>query len=82
MFIFIISTRNLYVSIKKSLNEILMKSLNLTFLTFPVPIPDEERKLTLIYIFIHCAAANGFVKALKTFTKPFETPQRSVKLKI
>ena len=67
--------------LKKNM-KVILKSLNLTFLTFPVPIPDEERKLTLIYIFTHCATANGFVKALKALTKPFETPQRSVKLKI
>ena len=39
--------------------------------TFPVPIPDEEKK--------------GFMKALKpfkVFIKDFEAPQRSVKIKI
>ena len=27
-------------------------------------------------------ASKGFMKALKAFTKPFEVPQRSVKIKI
>ena len=35
----------------------------------PVPIPDEEKKLTEISISIY-------------FVKPFEVPQRSVKIKI
>ena len=29
-----------------------------------------------------CGATNGFMKALKAFIKPFEAPQRSVKIKI
>ena len=37
-------------------------------LTLPVPIPDE--------------ASKSFMKALKAFIKPFETPQRKVKIKI
>ena len=40
------------------------------FLTLPVPIPDEERKLTQIIIFtILCGPAKGFLKALKPFIK-------------
>ena len=29
-----------------------------------------------------CGAAKGFMKAFETFIKPFEAPQRSVKIKI
>ena len=50
-------------------------SLQLT-LTLPITIPDEERKLTFFTIL--CGASKGFMKALK----PFEAPQRSVKIKI
>ena len=28
-----------------------------------------------------CGASNGFMKALNAFIKPFEAPQRSVKIK-
>ena len=52
-------------------------------LTLPVPIPDEEKKLSYIFIFtLLCRASKGFRKALKTFIKPFETPERSEKIKI
>ena len=51
--------------------------------TYPVPIPDKEKKLTSIFIFtLLCGASKGFMKALKAFIKPFEVPQRSVKIKI
>ena len=53
------------------------------FLTLPVPILDEERKLTQILILtILCGPAKGFMKALKAFIKLFEAPQRSVKILI
>ena len=29
-----------------------------------------------------CGASKGFIKAFEAFIKPFETPQRSVKIKI
>ena len=29
-----------------------------------------------------CGASKGFMKALKTFIKPFEAPQRSLEIKI
>ena len=29
-----------------------------------------------------CGISKGFIKAFKVFIKPFETPQRSVKIKI
>ena len=49
-----------------------------TGLTLPVPIPDEEKKLSEIFIFtLLCGVLKGFMKA-----KPFEAPQRSVKIKI
>ena len=52
-------------------------------LTYPVAIPDKEKKLTSIFIFtLLCGASKGFIKALKAFIKPFEVPQRSVKIKI
>ena len=51
-------------------------------LTLPVPIPDEERKLTSIFNFILlCGASKGFMKAFKAFIKFFEALKRSVKLK-
>ena len=53
------------------------------FLILPVPIPDEEKKLTEIFIFTRlCGASKGFMKVLEAFIKPFEAPQRSVKIKI
>ena len=49
-------------------------------ITLPVPIPDDERKLTQFFIFtLLCGASKGF---MKPFIKPFERPQRSVKIKI
>ena len=52
-------------------------------LTLPVPLPNKKRKLTLIFIFILlCGPSKGFVKFLKAFEKPFEAPQKSVKMKI
>ena len=47
-----------------------------------VLIPDEEKKLSWIFIFtLLCAVSKGFLKAFKAFKKPFEAPQRSVKIK-
>ena len=52
-------------------------------LTLPVPMPDEEKKLTQIFIFtLLCGTSKGFMKASKAFIKPFAAPQRSVKIKI
>ena len=52
-------------------------------LTLPVPIPDEEKKSSKRFIFkIPCGASKGFINALKNFIKPFEAPQRSVKIKM
>ena len=49
-------------------------------LTLPVPIPDEEKKLTQIFIFtLLYGASKGFIKVFK---KTFEVTQRSVKIKI
>ena len=54
-----------------------------TLLTSPVSIPDEEKEISEIPIFtLLCGASKGFMKALKAFIKPFETPQRSMKIKI
>ena len=50
-------------------------------LTLSVPIPDKKKKITLI-ITLLCGASKACMKALKTFIKPFETSQRSVKIKI
>ena len=51
-------------------------------LTLHVPIPDGEKKLTEVFIFtLPDGASNGFMKTLKAFIKPFEAPQRSVKIK-
>ena len=47
-------------------------------LTVPVPIPDEEKKLTWIFIFVLlCGTSKDFMKALKAFLKSFQAPQRS-----
>ena len=52
-------------------------------LTLPVPISDEKKKVTSIFIFaLIFSASEGFMKALKAFIKPFEAPQRSAKIKI
>ena len=52
-------------------------------LTLPVPLLDEEKKLSQIFIFsLLCGVSKDFMKELKAFAKPFEAPQRSVKIKI
>ena len=52
-------------------------------LTFTVPILGKEKKINLIFISILlCDVSKGFMKALRAFLKPFEAPQRSVKIKI
>ena len=39
-------------------------------------------KIDLIFIFTPpCGGSKGFIKAIKAFIKPFETPQRGVKIK-
>ena len=43
-------------------------------LTFPVPIPDEERKLNQIFIFTLFGASKGFIESLKAFITPFVAP--------
>ena len=50
-------------------------------LTLPVPIQDEESKLTFIFTLL-CGVSKGFMKILKALVTLFETPQRSVKIKI
>ena len=52
-------------------------------LTVPVPIPDKGKKLTQIFMFtLLCGASKGFMKALESFIKSFEAPQKIVKIKI
>ena len=52
-------------------------------LTLPVPIPDEEGKLTELFIFkLLCGVSKVLLKALKAFINHFEVSQRSVKIKI
>ena len=52
-------------------------------LTLCTPIPDEERKLTKIFIFtLLCGPSKGFIKDFKAFIKPFEAPRRNAKIKI
>ena len=47
------------------------------------PNPDKEKKLSLVFIFtLLRGASKGFKKALKSFIKPFEASQRSVKIRI
>ena len=51
-------------------------------LTFPVPILDEQRKLTEILIFaLLCGVSRGFIKELKAFIELLEALQRSVTIK-
>ena len=55
----------------------------LTPISLLVQITDEVKKLSEIFIFtLLCGGSKGFMKALKAFIKPFEPPQRSVKIKI
>ena len=55
----------------------------ISLLTLLAPILDEDKKLTKMFIFTFlCGATKGFMKAFKAFIKPFEAPQRSVKIKI
>ena len=35
----------------------------------------------MLILTLLCGASKGFMKALKAFIKPFEVPQRSVKIK-
>ena len=52
-------------------------------ITLPVPILEEERKITQIFIFTQlCGDSKGFKKVLKAIIKPFEAPQRHVKIKM
>ena len=63
--------------------ETVKKIKNFVLLTLPVPIPDEEKKLIEIFIFtLLCGTSKGYMTALKALIKPFEAPQRSVKIKI
>ena len=52
-------------------------------LTLPVPILDKEKKLTQNFYF-HTSfwCLKDFMKAVKVFIKPFEEPQRIMKIKI
>ena len=55
----------------------------ITVLTLPVPILDQDRKLIYFFIFtLLCGASKSFMKALKALIKPFEVPQRSVKIEL
>ena len=60
--------------------------MNINFLLLVNPSrPDTGQREKLISIFIFsllCGTSKGFMKASKAFIKPFETPQRSVKIKI
>ena len=52
-------------------------------LTFKVLIPDKKKKLTEIFILtLLSGASESFMKAFKVFIKPFEAPQRIVKINI
>ena len=63
-----------------------MKQVNEQPLTLPAPFISEscmKIKIYLIFIFtILCGASTGLMKAFKAFIKPFETPQRSMKIKL
>ena len=61
----------------KKIREYFVK--NKGYLALYVHILDEERKLTYIFMFtLFCGTSKGFMKAFR----PFEAPQRSVKIKI
>ena len=61
------------VTYPRSLHSIQME------LTLPITIPYEERNL-IFYSHTLCDASNGFIS--KVFIKPFEAPQRSMKIKM
>ena len=48
------------------------------------PNPGRREKISLKFLFSYffVGPQKGFMKALKAFIKPFEAPQRSVKIKI
>ena len=47
------------------------------------PDPGQREKINLIFIFtLLCGASEVLWRPLKTFIKPFEAPQISVKIKI
>ena len=47
----------------------------------PNPRQREKIKLNFFYTLL-CGASKGFTRALKAIIKPFEAPQRNVKMKI
>ena len=52
-------------------------------LNIPVPIPNEEKKISQIFVStLLSGASKGFMKTFKAFIKPFKVAQRSVKIKI
>ena len=58
------------------------KSLSLNPINPYRPDPGRREKINLNFYFtIACGDTKGFVKAFKAFKKPFETPQRNVKIK-
>ena len=65
---------------------ILGRMLTVLLLTLPVPYISEsciKIKVKLNFHFqILCRASKCFMKAFKTFIKPFEAPKRSVKINI
>ena len=47
------------------------------------PNPEQREKIKLdFYFHTFLWASKGFMKAFKVFIKPFDTPQRSVKIKV
>ena len=47
------------------------------------PDPGRREKITKILNFtLLCGASKSFMKAFKAFIKPFEAPQRSMKIKL
>ena len=42
----------------------------------------EKFDLKIFIFTLLCGASKGFLKAFKAFIKPFEAPQKSVKIKI
>ena len=53
------------------------------FLTLNAPCISESRiEIKMSILTLLCGASKRFMRAFKTFVKPFEVPQRSVKIKI
>ena len=70
-------------SIKRSSSEKLLDVKIEAKLNPSRPDPGQREKIDWNVLFnFFCSASKDFAKTLKTFIKPFEAPQKSVKIKI